>query len=324
MILRLTAVFVVLWALPLLAATSFESWLIGQINPTVFWFMDETSGTALTNSGAGGAGYNLGTINTPTLNQAGVNAARGVSINWASASTEYAEVNKNDTGTGPGDFGTDRSWSCWIKNTGAATGTLVSVADSQAGGQVNRNGRMAVANSAGNKAFFQIYQNIGTTSYISVTGATSMTDGVWYMITGTWATSGTTIKVYLNATEDGTNSTTLGLIADATTWIAVGRQEGSADVYFNGNIQDCFMYTSLLSAAQVSAIYNRGILIAAQLEAWPFTVKRPELPRFRDDGYFAKAINRGYVSGGFHPTVMHARAFGPYLPLAVVPNGKGR
>lgn len=252
------------------AQTAYESYVQTALSPVVFWYETESSGTTIVNHGSGGSAYDMTTHNSPTLGQAGVNSNRGTSILWASASSQYASVNKNDTGSGPADFNTDRSWVIWVKAV-SATQIFASVANAESGSQNDRTARMGW--TTGPIFFFTIWQDPGTTAYIQQVSTTTLSAGTWYMITGTWKQSTTTMTVYYNATADGNTSTTSGATPKNAAFIGLGRSEGDDTSYFNSNSMDWFIVSSTLSAAQVLAIYNRGIS-TANTRAWPFTVKR--------------------------------------------------
>lgn len=67
---------------------------------------------------------------------------------------------------------------------------------------------------------------------------------------------------------------------------------------FIGTIDENATFTSELTAANDTTLYTAGIAPAAG-SRWPFTVRRPDLPHFRNDDYFAQAVARGYNTGHF-------------------------
>lgn len=302
-----------------LAQTAFESYVLSDIAPVVFWYETEPSGTTIVNHGSGGATYNLTTNGSPTLGQAGVSAARGTSILWASASSQYANVSKVG---GVGGFNADRTWSCWVKLTDATQhGTIMSTSVDESGTQAGRVARLIWVGSTHME--FNLFQTPGASNYIQAAGTALLTSGTWYMVTGTWVNNTTTLTLYINATQDASTSTTSGAGPATGVFYGLSRSEGDNTLYLGGNSQDCFIDDGALSAAQVSILYNRGIGLSSS--NWPYTVKRPYLPQFRDDGYFAKFFARGYHTGLFsiRARVPQYLTLG-YLPFAIVPPGNVR
>lgn len=89
------------------------------------------------------------------------------------------------------------------------------------------------------------------------TGSTSISTSVWTFVCGTW--DGTTWKVYVNGLIDG-SSTGMAPIATAKL-VEVGAVDDagvSNDGKFPGLIDDARIYSSALTAPQITAIYTAG------------------------------------------------------------------
>lgn len=76
---------------------------------------------------------------------------------------------------------------------------------------------------------------IGTGTFQTATGATSLSTGVWYHVAAT--KSGTTLRVFLNGTQDG-SVTAAGTPADAARSPTIGRDPNDATRDFDGWIDD--------------------------------------------------------------------------------------
>jgi len=304
------------------AQTAYESHVINLYAPTVFYYDTETSGTTLTNHGNAGtpSNYNMTTVNTPTLNQSGVTASRGGAIQWASASSQYAHVNRNDTGSGPGDLGSDRTVECWM-NYSAANYRAFGTASSEA---ASSNDVWLIAVNGSNVASFVIFQDGTNLAKYAATGATTLSTGTWYLITGTWAQSTHTLTVYKNGVSDGTSSTDNGGTIGAVQWWEQGRVIRAVPLYSDGKSQDCAVYGSVSPAANILDRYNFGIL-ASIGQTWPFLTKRPDIPSIRDDGWLEKVKSRGYMDGHFTPQAKEPLWLTVgWLPFSTLPPGNVR
>lgn len=245
--------------LPTLAfGDAYSTQIISEIGFGLYWRMNETSGTTLANSSASsGSAYDMTTHNTPTLNQAGVVAARAPSILWTSASSQYADVTKNDTGSGPGDIGQgDRTIECWTKVT-TDVGYVISAAEASTGTQASRGwGVAAIANSG---IVFQYFDAAGTGVYQQLIGSTNMTAGSWYAVAVAWTLATHKSEVFLNGVSDGSTTTVTGSPSGSITYWNLSRLAGQNVSYYGGNSQDCAVYLGTVSAATLLAHYNLGV-----------------------------------------------------------------
>lgn len=57
---------------------------------------------------------------------------------------------------------------------------------------------------------------------------------------------------------------------------------------------------------------------------WPYSVKAPRIPGFKNPGYEQKVVERGYLTGLYAQGVIRPRSFGPILGLADLPPGNLR
>jgi hypothetical protein len=103
--------------------------------------------------------------------------------------------------------------------------------------------------------------------------------------------------------------------------VHIGQRGDGAGTFYTGYIQEVAGFQNL-SPAQLCVHYAGGVTAPS---LWPFTVKAPTLPRFRNDGYFAKLVRDGYNSGllSIHAKQPQWLTF-PWLPFGLLPPGNAR
>lgn len=150
-------------------------------------------------------------------------------------------VNIGITGT------TARTMNFWVKYTSTSGDGMVTFGTTGTG-----NGFSALAVS--NQLYFG-----GESADVGPSGA-ALNDGNWHMCTITY--DGTTIRLYTDGTAGSTGTPTLNT---AAAHLFVGeRNDGSSK--FTGDIDEVYLWTRALSAAEVTSLYNGG----AGLQ-YPFT-----------------------------------------------------
>jgi len=87
-------------------------------------------------------------------------------------------------------------------------------------------------------------------------------DGNWHHVIGTW--DGSTIRLYVDASLRGTNTWTYDVSYISTCYFSIGNRTG--EIPFNGNIDEPFVYSRAITAAEVSTLYNNGVGLS-----YPFT-----------------------------------------------------
>ncbi len=117
------------------------------------------------------------------------------------------------------------------------------------------------ANPTGGLFFgYRVHNSMTLDAYFNsdpgvVTGATSLSTGVWYMVTFTWDTSRK--ELFVNATTDGANETDETLGAGETT-ISVGRNQRFGINHVDGFMDEFGFWNRVLSPYEISALYNSG------------------------------------------------------------------
>lgn len=116
--------------------------------------------------------------------------------------------------------------------------------------------KMAAANNQ-----YELYTN-GTAAGIfagngnAVEGATALSTGTWYGITGVKnGGAGSTLKIYVNGVEDGT-FTVVGNISGESSSLEIGHS-GYGD-WFDGHIAECAIWNTNLSVGEIESL-GRGL-----------------------------------------------------------------
>lgn len=143
------------------------------------------------------------------------------------------------------------SVSAWVKlDTVSATRGFVT----QYVGSGNRAFRLAYFPSL-QSMWFEVY---GSGSYAGYKDA-SIATGTWYHVAGVFSQS--SCVVYVNGvastTTAGLHNSATGNIDTCTDNIDIGRMGGSG--YMDGNLDEVGIWTSALSASDITAIYNSGV-----------------------------------------------------------------
>ncbi|MEI6327568.1 MAG: LamG domain-containing protein, partial [Candidatus Roizmanbacteria bacterium] len=90
-------------------------------------------------------------------------------------------------------------------------------------------------------------------SHVAV-GATTVDNNAWHFVTG--VVSGTDVYVYVDGVLDGSTTTTVP--QDNLQPINIGLSPANSTGFFNGSIDEPFVTTEVLTAAQIFEMYNSG------------------------------------------------------------------
>jgi len=297
----------------------YNHYLLSEMTPgpNVHWAMSESSGPTIANSGSSGSPYNLTAVNSPTFGSPGANPAHKTSIIF-NGTTQYANVNRNDTGTGPGDLGGDRTFACWVNRPvsgGGTTGASMAVLKALTGADTDKIWFLAWNNS--DVVVFVVYNTAGAVYQIA-TGATVLTRGTWHFIAATWQSATPTSTVYLDGVNDGSDSATNGTRNSSQQWFEVARLEQASTIYLGGSLQDCSIWgLNALSPTTIATLFNKGV--GGNVLPWRVEF---HVPRYSNPGYLEKVVNRGYLTGLFRGEVIPQRVFLGFVPFGMeVPRG---
>jgi len=149
------------------------------------------------------------------------------------------------------------SMSCWIKTTDA--------------GQVVFMGKMAGATAypgyelymdTSERLAFHIINNALANNTIRVRGNDTINDNTWKHICVTYdgSSSASGVSLYINGSQIATTTEQDGLTGSTlnSNNLCIGRRDGSASLYYAGNICEAAIHNKELSAVEVEWIYNGG------------------------------------------------------------------
>ena len=335
---KLLALLCLLPSLALADITSYEATVAADV-PCHWWKLQETSGSSIADTEGGACSdLSFSWTGSPSVNQSssGVLNAKSVNVN---GSNQYARTQvvsgctfTPTTGAGSGQH---MSWEWWAlvhSGTQAVQTALGSDEASGKGGWVGFVGGTGVSAS-----FFLVGDNSNNFSntYREADSSTLFSVDVWRHTVVTWdgsASSGT-LKLYLNGSLEATATSGAGTCCGCAEWITFASIVNNGADKLTGNLQYMAVYGSsgstrgsadTLTGTQALAHYNAGIAAPATGGLNAYSVKRPELPTFRDPVFWDRFVSKGYNTGLFAQTVAWPRMVGWFAPFSVVPNGHGQ
>lgn len=183
------------------------------------------------------------------LHQASVSGPRGKAI--AFSGNAYI-----DTGITPSVADGDWTLGAWLKTTDPSFQVLLSIFDTA---------QIEMVISAGN---IGLEYKADSGSRTTVTG-NSITDGSWYMVNFVRESGTSNIRYYLNGQSVSTTADVAsGVFTYNSDWRIGARQGGgTANYFFNGQIDDVRVYDRALSATEIAQIYQEDDRIFNKLSA---------------------------------------------------------
>jgi hypothetical protein len=144
------------------------------------------------------------------------------------------------------------AYSVWI-NPSATANAYSQIMGFDAGSSVSQVCTLLIKSNL-KLAFYVARPGGGTFDFYDGTGAT-LTAGVWYHIAAQHSPAG--LRVFLNGVVDGSASYTADPnVSSGPFWI--GGQNGYANRYFSGFIDDARIYNRALSAPEIRQLYIGG------------------------------------------------------------------
>jgi PKD repeat protein len=211
-------------------------------NPTLFWRMDDATGStaAAGSAPAGGRGTYTG---NPTLAVAGPPLA-GTSANTAVSFDGvddglYSRTQVNN----PLTFTTE----LWFQTTTTRGGKLIGFGTNQTGGSGGYDRHVYLEPSG------QLTFGAWTGQTNTITSPAAYNDGKWHQVTATMGADG--MKLYVDGNLVGTNANT-GAQDYAGYWRVGGDNSWSGDPYVNATIDEVAVYDRVLPAAEVAAHFS--------------------------------------------------------------------
>ena len=196
------------------------------------WKMDETSGTQVNDVLSTYTGTTTATVNQPGK------FGRAHSFNGSQIATFGLDV---------GDLGTsDFSYSCWI---------YVPVLQSAYNGFFEVQGSASFYSCLDTDNHIRSVITFDDATYINTTSNAAITAGEWVSIIMTYDRDGTS-KLYINGTlQTDQENVSAGAAVNIQTALPlrIGRG-GNSTWYFNGSIDDVYLWTKVLTQDEVNAI----------------------------------------------------------------------
>jgi hypothetical protein len=143
----------------------------------------------------------------------------------------------------------------WIRMTALpATGTGIVRRGSETSVSSQEAYGLLIITSGANRRVRFILRSSSGGIQRAATGATNLAINTWYHVAGTWGASG--LRVYLNGVQDGVNATVYSSY-NTTSPLHIGtlRRNASGTRFF-GIIDEVYLHTRQLSAAEILAYYN--------------------------------------------------------------------
>ncbi len=203
--------------------------------PAAYWRLNEGGGTVAADQLANHPGtYAF----SPTMGQPGALFGDPATSTGFDGTTQYVQA--------PSDFSTNTSqfsFEIWARPTGGAGNYRGVLAD-----RIFPQGWNLYLGASG---AWEFWLNSGT-SMVSIAGGTS-TLGAWHHIVGTY--DGVTARLYVNGVAVASAAVS-GFSPQQRNGIEIGQSEPGSNLYFPGQLQEAAVYTTALSATQVTHHYS--------------------------------------------------------------------
>lgn len=160
-------------------------------------------------------------------------------IDFERDSSQYAEV----ASTGLNVTGS-QSWGCWFKAESINDQLLMGFAQVSVGQRV-----MYMDNTTGKIVF--LIDGLTTNTFIR--WSTNLIAGKWYHVVGVYDSANSKLKLYIDGSKE--EVTASGTALALTSNFAIGRRTGFNDFYFDGLIQDAFIFNRALTDVEVADIF---------------------------------------------------------------------
>lgn len=333
MIIRLIA------ALLLFASRSFAAdyySVIAADLPAHWYHVAEASGTTA-NDDPKASFLAIGGTYSGTYTQAvtGIIGYPGISLAVNLLGTGYVALSNSTDFTIDNTSG--RGWTAelWVKPNAVGVGHRLIARDTSTTTEVYQ-----IRLRADNKADALWLNSACSGDYAQVITTSTVSAGVWYHLVAT-AVAGasntlTSLTIYMNGIQEATQ--TGGFAAaqrciSSTQTTDIGRETFGSTNFTNSVMDEVAFYrtasdgtgTGALTGSQIAIHYTAGILSPSR--GWPFTVRRPSLPHFRDDNFWDRMVAGGYHDGSFanrgnieRPLMLMTA----YAPFGITPDGRGR
>lgn len=189
---------------------------------------DGTNGsTTFTDSAVGGAGHAWTAHGSAQLSTSSPKFGTAAGL-FAAATSDYIDTpDSTDFAFGSGDFTID----CQIKTSDS--GSQMYICGQASSAATNSSQSFQLVRLSGNTIKGSVFS--GTTE-TSITSTSTFTDGAWHHIA--FARTGNTLKLFVDGTQEGSDTAFSSSINDSTQPLAVGRNGAFNSSYWNGSIDE--------------------------------------------------------------------------------------
>lgn len=223
-------------------------------SPYLYWRLNETSGTTAADATAN----NRPGTYALTYTQGQTSPITGEADNRAVAFSSGV-VTQNASQTAPTTF----SIEAWVRSTSTAGGRIFGFGSNGGTTTSTTDDRHLYLNTAGQIVFGVGTAASGANARVLVTSPSAYNNGAWHHVVATFTPTGTNrMRLYVDGTQVATSAGT-AVATTAYTGFWRGAAEnlsewtgGGTGQVLNGSLDELAVYTSVLSAARVTAHYN--------------------------------------------------------------------
>jgi len=208
-------------------------------DPLLYWRLADTTGTAAADSGQQG---NPGTFSGGNPIK-GVSGALAGNTNTAVTFKSQAIVSSNSQFTNP----TTYSLETWFKTTTNSGGKLIGFGNQQTGLSSNYDRHIYMQDDG------RLVFGVWTGQTNTITTANPYNDGQWHYVVASQSSGG--MKLYVDGALAGTNPQTAAQPYSGYWRIGGDQTWGSSSPYFAGTLDEVAVYTTVLSAGDISNHY---------------------------------------------------------------------
>jgi signal peptidase I len=219
-------------------------------SPVLYYQLNETSGTSVTDSsGAGATGsYTATGVTRGQPGTCSYDAGTAVTLN---GSTGY--LYRNSKSSAPSTF----SWELWFTTSTTRGGWLIGTGSSQTGSSSTTDRQLYLTNSG--QVRFGI--SSGGTKF-TVASANSYNDGAWHLADATFSAS-TGMRLYLDGQLVASNAAVTSA-ANYQSYLRIGYDNltgwtsAPTSFFFAGSVDEVSAYSTVLTATQIGYHYGAG------------------------------------------------------------------
>jgi len=214
-------------------------------SPIAYWRLGETSGTTAVDE----VGTNDGTyVGSPTLGATGLLAGESdTAVDFAPSDSDYVEVADSPAISPTAAL----TLEAWVEFDALPVTYPRIIAKDDTAGQSYQ----LLVEASTSKPFFRVKDSTDTTWHGGVFD-TALNAGEAYHLVGTF--DGTTLRAYVNGTQEATTYSFTGAVNDGATVLRFGRHGNLSGSYWDGRIDEVAIYDSALSSTRVQAHYDAG------------------------------------------------------------------